>query len=280
MKETHYYADDLRNYFAPVKVTEEHVAAGREVNPAAWFHHARIESLDVYDSLFPASEAKSVRMEASPSYLASEVAANRIAHEARDPLVVVIVRNPYERIVSHYEMNKRQGITSDSLEVVLSEEIARGLPLVRDGQVALTRLSLYADDVQRLIEAVGKEKVYVVRMEQLRNEAEHVLGSICNRLGLPYDPGMLGEERQHNRTLEPRAPRVNKLLRQAGLLQFAKGIVPSSLKRQLIDLYYKRQDREPSQYKEALRLVEPFLRQDLEDLAILLEDDYTEWVLR
>lgn len=279
VKETHYYADDLRDHFAFNVRTEEDVVAERKVNPDATFHHARIRSREVYDSLFPVNEHSRVRMEASPSYLPSAVAAGRIAAEAVAPLVIVVLRNPYERLISHYEMNKAHGITSEQLEIVLRDEVEQGLPLVRNGQVALARLSLYADAVERLIETVGSEQVYVVRTESLESEAKCVIGAICDRLGLYYEAGMLGEEKQHNRTLEPRAPIFNRLLNQAGLFQVARRIAPDSVKRRLIYLYYKQRRRELKQYDNALRIVEPYINEDLERLSIMLKDDYTGWVL-
>lgn len=280
VKETHYYADDLRNHFAPVKVTEEQVAAEREANPEAWFHHARIRSRVVYDSLFPVDGLRQVRVEASPSYLPSKVAAGRIADEAADPLVVVVLRNPYERIISHYEMNKGLGITNDSLETNLEEEVGQGLPLVRNEHVALVRLSLYADDLSRLIGAVGLDRVIIVRTEQLKEDSEHVLEAIGPRLGLEMGGEVQSEAKSYNQTLQPRAPWMDRLLKQTGTSGLLKRVVPPSVKHRLKGVYYRQRAREPSQYEGALRIVQPVINEDLERLSDLLESDFSEWRMR
>lgn len=280
VKETHYYADDLRDHFASSVRTEEDVAAERAVNPAATFHHARIRSREVYDSLFPVNEQSRVRLEASPSYLPSAVAAGRIAAEAVDPLVVVVLRNPYERLLSHYEMNRGLGVTSGSLETILKEELAQGLPLVRDGQVALARLSLYADDVSRLIEAVGRERVLVLTTEQLKGDLQQVLRSICDGLNLPFVDGLLYGAKPHNRTLDPRTPKVNALLRRTGLLSFARRVLPIAVKQQLQGMYYKPRERGRADYESAFLAVQDIINNDLKNLASLLGSNHGDWICK
>ena len=280
VKETHYYADDLRGHFAPRVVTEDDVLAERALDPNARFHHARIQNKEVYDSLFPTAGEMRVRMEASPSYLPSDAAAHRIANEACHPFIVVVLRNPYDRMASHFEMNKVLGVTERTLLDELEKELSQGLPLVSNGHVALTRLSMYASGMQRLIGAVGRDQIVVVRTQEMETGVESVLSTICDHVGIAYVPGMLGERERHNPTLDPKSARAHRFLVGSGLLGFAKRTVPTSIKRRLIGLYYKERRREIAKYEAAQEVVRPSINRDLECLSEVLQEDFTDWILQ
>jgi hypothetical protein len=64
------------------------------------------------DELLPAYQSGKLRGECSPAYLAAPGVAERIATEYPDTKLFVIVRNPIDRSIAHYEQAKRKKAVS------------------------------------------------------------------------------------------------------------------------------------------------------------------------
>lgn len=135
-------------------------------------HWAR--GLDWYAALFADGAGAAARGEASTGYTKfprfPEVPA-RIAATLPDVRLVYLVRDPVERMRSHYEHNVLQGLERQPIEVAFG-------PV---GNYAA--VSRYATQIERYLDVLPREQLLVVAAEDLRDDPASVLGRVLRHIG-------------------------------------------------------------------------------------------------
>jgi len=112
---------------------DEHpeIEMARPVRPEPKFFHIDSlfeKGLDFYTSHFFSDESNAtIRGEKSTAYIESEKAARRIAHCFPQAKIVMILRNPIERAISHYWFSKNNGWETLSIEEAFLQEDERWL---------------------------------------------------------------------------------------------------------------------------------------------------------
>lgn len=160
--------------------------------------------------------------ESSPYYLFHPLSAERIAKELPDARIVVILRDPVERAYSAHAHETARGFETESFARALELEEKRldGAEerLVEDpghhshshqhhGYVARGR---YADQLERMERAVGRERMHVVDYADLFDGSPFALGGILEFLGLPPGPGIsLGRHNARKRAVMPESLRAD-----------------------------------------------------------------------
>lgn len=147
--------------------------------------------------------------EASPYYLFHPRCAARIRDALPEAALIVLLRDPAARALSHYNHNLRNKRETRSFAQALEEEDA-----LLDGELrrmqadpayesyALQHYSYkargrYAEQLERYFDAFGRERVLVLRSEDLFADPQHVFELTLAHLGL--EPMKLAEFEQRNR---------------------------------------------------------------------------------
>jgi hypothetical protein len=156
--------------------------------------------------------------EASPSYLFYPHAAARAHALVPDAKLIAILRNPIDRAWSQYRHKVRKGIEPLSFEDAIAEEPARtrgeweriladesyrGAALFHFGYL---RRGLYAEQLERWLALYPRERLLVLRAEDLFADPARVIRDATDFLGLaPRDPGeFVRRFERHNADEEPR----------------------------------------------------------------------------
>ncbi|MEM6296491.1 MAG: sulfotransferase [Myxococcota bacterium] len=128
-----------------------------------------------------------LRGEDSTSYLPSTLAPARIAALCPDVKVIALLRDPVARAYSHYWHDVSRGRCSDTFSDV-----------VRDESSLVIRRGLYAEQIQRYHDALGRERVHVIVFEEFCRNLERVSAEACAFLGLPPPPLAALERERYN----------------------------------------------------------------------------------
>ena len=162
-------------------------ATGKELQYFS-LYHGRGERW--YRAHFPVRPPSVLSFEASPYYLFDPEVPARVAATLPDARFVALVRDPAERAYSHYLHSVTYGVEPLSFADALDAEESR----LRDGgHTARRRYSYvargrYAEQLARWHAAVGRERVIVLRTEDLTAR----YGDILAFLGLPDAPAPAG----------------------------------------------------------------------------------------
>lgn len=125
--------------------------------------------------------------EATPAYMYDEAARERMVASLPGVKVVVILRNPVDRAYSHYWHKRRLG--HEQLETF--EEAMAAEPERRASTTVRRRLGFayvdrghYVDQLQPLAEAVGRDRLHVLLLDDLVKDKTGSLAAILDFLGV------------------------------------------------------------------------------------------------
>nr|WP_254934434.1 sulfotransferase domain-containing protein [Cyanobium sp. WAJ14-Wanaka] len=111
--------------------------------------------------------------------------------------IIVILRNPIERAYSHWAMELGRGAEQLSFCDALTEEAERcrsALP-AQHRVYSYTDRGFYASQIRRLWRFFGRDRVLVLRQEELRHSPQICLDRVCNYLGIAPLTGVEARDR-------------------------------------------------------------------------------------
>ena len=142
-----------------------------------------------------------VTFDASGYYMYHPLAAERIGHDLPGVKVLVLLRDPVERAYSAYKHEYRRGFETESFERALQIEDERIQPelerMLADHSYqsssyrhhSYRRRGLYAEQMDRLAEAVGRDHLLAIESENFFEHPEEEYARIIHFLGLaPHRP--------------------------------------------------------------------------------------------
>ena len=138
-----------------------------------FFDRHQDEGLDWYRSHFP-DDGRTVG-EKTPAYFKMEKLWVTIKETLPDAKIILSLRDPVGRALSHWNMMNRKGATSYPLN---------GLP--EDWEMSMIRQGDYYDAITKFLKFFDREKVLVVIAEETWREPDRVYSEIQQFLEVPY----------------------------------------------------------------------------------------------
>ena len=197
-----------------------YLTAHPRVAPAArkelhFFTQYATRGIAWYRSQFPHDQPNEIITgEATPYYLFHPHVARRLAACCPATKLIVLLRNPVDRAYSHYQLEVRLGNEPLSFEDALAQEDERlaGEPerMLADEQYqsfnhqhfSYLARGRYADQLQRWFDLVPRDRLFILKSEDLYHTPSAVVRRVTDRLALP--PVDLTDRRAYNN--EPYAP--------------------------------------------------------------------------
>ncbi len=136
-----------------------------------------------YRAHFPHTGPGLLTGEATPDYMFVPRAAERLAALVPEARLIVLLRDPVERAYSQYHHNRRRGVERLSFEAALEAQAEEAGPGERGLNSYLSR-GRYAEQVLRLLDRFARDRVLVVRSEDLFEAPADALPRIFTFLGL------------------------------------------------------------------------------------------------
>ena len=188
---------------------------------------ACFDEMQDYLQLYRGATSEKIIGEASTYYLASTQAAKEIYKYNKTAKVVIILREPVSRTMSHYNMDRLSNRTSgDMLQDVKSDfnSDKKGYFISN----MYIDLSLYYDQISRYLKIFPKEQILILRFENLVSKKKEVLGEVCDFLEIDFNKLQLSDK-VHNKTEVPKNKFIQRLI---GI----KKILPRSLQKYFLFL--------------------------------------------
>jgi hypothetical protein len=141
-----------------------------------------------YREQFPHSESAQAVGEATPNYMFSTTALDRIKETLPDVKLVVMLRNPIDRAYSHYWHDKARGKTKRDFEENVKRETNgdQGLNYIARGR--------YRAQIEHILERFPPTALHVEVFEDMVNRPDELYSSVCRFIGVDYSfrPESLG----------------------------------------------------------------------------------------
>jgi hypothetical protein len=181
------------------------------------------KGLSWYQSLFQAcAEAKAIG-EASPAYMTDLDAPALIHQTIPKTQLIFILRDPVERLYSHYWFMTQKGEQLPRFEKVMAQKPPEFLEWAHASQYDL--------HLKRYLELFPSEQVGVFLLDDLRSEPRQFIRGVYQFIGVDpaFVPTSLGERR--NTARQTRVVWLNRWMRAIGFLLMKLDLPTPALKR-------------------------------------------------
>jgi len=167
---------------------------------------------------------KAIVGEASPYYMFHPAGAERMADAIPNAKLVVLLRNPVKRAISHYQHMVWEGHESiKNIDEALDLESTR-LQGIEERLLADPKLisrahqhysyiarGHYAPQIEKLFAHFDRQNVLIMTTEKLISDSESSLSSIQSFIGMEPDPSIQLEKRNASSKFEPDPQTVSRL---------------------------------------------------------------------
>lgn len=174
-------------------------------------HSACFDDIQEYLELYRGATSEKIIGEASTSYLYSSQAAKEIYAYNKNAKIVIILREPVSRTISHYNMDIRSGNTSGNMLQDLKSDFNADKKGYFISNMYID-LSLYYNQVKNYLSVFPKEQIIVLRFEDLVAKREEVLKNLCNFLQIDFSKLPISTRKIYNKTVIPKNKIIHKLL--------------------------------------------------------------------
>lgn len=164
------------------------VAEEKEVH---FFDRQFHRGLGWYGGRFAAAGATPALGDASPTYMYSDGALDRIAETLPDARLVAVLRNPVDRAYSHYwwerALTERRGFAD-----AVHQEMREGEATPR--RKRYLRGGLYLSRLEEVVRRFPRDQLMVVVLEDLKTDLDRVYAEVCRHIGVDdsFRPEHLG----------------------------------------------------------------------------------------
>lgn len=145
-----------------------------------WF----ISDSEAYQALYHPCRPDQAAGDVSPVYLASTRVAARIAAWQPDARIVVILRNPVDRVYSRWVGRRRDGVEPiASFEALVDGEA--DTPLVRDdAQAAYLAGGMVSHIIQSYVDRFPPDRIHILFFEDFATDTAAAMSGVCRFLGV------------------------------------------------------------------------------------------------
>lgn len=210
------------HYFAWSDLAEFNEGPGTQHSRSDW-----CKTRAQYERMFEGADDHKIVGDISPSYLHSRNAPEQIKQTLGSPKIIILLRNPVDKVISQYMHLKRDGREALNLMDALRAEPER-IAAKWGAIYHYISTSMYAEDVARYQALFGMENVGIWSFDAFVGESEKTLTEICQFLEIEDNFQFLPPEKT-NRSGQPRSRLLGRLIGPNGLTSLAKKVIPRPL---------------------------------------------------
>lgn len=251
--------------FVPA-IKEPHFYACPEVTDT-YYDTVIVDDEGQYRALYEGRQDGQLAGDFSTSYLFRHRAAGRIHSDNPEARIVMVLRHPVDRAISHHRMDRRDGYTLASIRELLG-------PTAPDPRFRREYLDVgrYAAQIRAYREYFDDRQLHIVLFDDLVADPAATLGQLLQFLGL--DDADIGPLEVRNHTGAPRSDLGHRLGTNPVAAQLGRrlGRGPRKLARRL--LY--RPDRAGPDPEDRALLVE-LLANEITELEGVIGRDLSAW---
>jgi hypothetical protein len=259
------YLSQHPSVFVP-EIKEPHHFSYPEVADT-YYKAAFIDGRSEYKQLYSRAKETQWAGDFSPSYLHSTEAAGRIFAFNPNARIIILLRNPTDRAISHYLMDVRLGIQKKPMLSSIGGSEANRLY-----RKEYLEVGLYSQQVQRYLDLFPAEQVLLMNYDELASNASCFVVRVLDFLGLEATQEIDTDEKFNTFRL-PRSALLGSLY-NSSLKRKLRKIVPSAWKTYVRDLIFS--GNRPAMQKERRELVTIF-EADVCALELLAGWDLADW---
>jgi hypothetical protein len=239
-------------------------------------HIAHVRTWEQYCKLFKNVKNEKAIGEVSNSYLYSPSAPQAIKSLLPGSLIIMILRNPVERLFSQFLMNLRLGkITGDNLLNEIENDEAK--PVKGWGASHLyLEVGLYYEQVKRYYDTFPANQIHVILFDDFKKDLRGVMRELFQFIHVNSD-FEIDTSQKYNEAGMPRFGNLNYWLTQTGIYTLSKKLIPENFKQSVKNLFYSKENVPKLSTTEKKWLIS-YYQDDVKKLSQLINKDLSMWL--
>ena len=263
----HYYLDQHSDIFMSSRKELDYFSHKELLDDRLYYGDQMITSLPDYHSFFNGSQNNQTLGESSVSYLFYPKAAQRIMRYNKNAKIIIMLRDPFERSFSHYLMDFRLGLISESFDSVFSSK--KGIYFQQYFQ-----LGNYFQQVKEYLQVFGRDNVHIIWYHDFIESTQEQVNEVFRFLGLSKDD-RLNFNKKHNVGSLPKNELVRFIYSIYWLRKFFRSLFPDSFVSFLKSYLFVR--KQIVLEHSVKKRVYNYYLQDIIDLERMLKVDLSIW---
>ena len=242
--------------------------------------HWETKSVEWYLEYFKNSDQYKVAGEFSPSYLVMPEVPERIKNVCGQVKILISIRNPTHRFISHYKMCMRnKSLSKEKFHLLNIENYHKATKLVPE----LLINGSYYQGIKNYIDTFGAENVYIIIKEKIDKNPEKEISELYKFLGVApqYAPSII--TKKINQTMVPRSTILNNMrLKSARITKRRFPWIINYLRKFRIDETLRRLNSEKGQFRftvedAVLNELNLYYMTEVANIQNLLGQSLDEW---
>ena len=261
------YLEEHPEVFLP-KLKEPHFFSSPEILDT--YYNVKIITEEThYRNLFKDASTQNAIGDLSTSYLYNRKSAERIKSFNSDSKIIIVLRNPVERAISHYLMDYNLGyIDIPFIDVINNRE--KNSIFYRE----YIELGYYESQISNYYEIYDKSKVLIILSEDLFSNTIEIVSDIYKFIGVDenYIPDI---SKKHNQYRKPKFEIVKKIAQSKVATNLLNNI-PEEIKNIAKTVFYSN-TRKPLLTKER-DVLKDLYRGSIIKTSNLINRDLSSWI--
>jgi hypothetical protein len=241
---------------------------------AMYYGKNRIDTEEKYNRLFNTQKQNVIFGEASVSYFFYPTIAKDIKEYNTAAKIIIILRNPIDRAFSHYLMDYRLGLVTDSFEDVINKKSKH-----KNAQLfyqQYVELGEYATQLKRYFDAFEKENILLLDYEDFERDVASTMRLVYSFLKIRVDFSA-DINQKHNVFTIPKNKLVHFLYSSQIIRNILVLIFPNNIRKAIRIIMFKK-DEKPELSEETRNYLKDYFSNDVRLLGSLTGKDYSRWI--
>ena len=238
-----------------------------------YYDKNRINTLKKYHRLFERTDVNLIG-EASVSYLFYEDVPKKIITYNPDAKIIIMLRNPIDRAFSHYLMDFRLGLVSESFETIIRKQSEHKNANLFYQQYV--KVSEYTNQVKRYSEVFSKKNIYIIDYEVFKNQTSDIVDDVIIFLGLDNNSKSFSSKR-YNAYKEPKNNIIRSIYAFIPFRNMLSNILPEYINKTISDLLFD-SGKKPKLSKSTRDFLKKHFESDVIELSKFLNKDFLKWI--
>ena len=243
-------------------------------NDGMYYGKNRIDTIKKYHNLFDNNSESKLKGEASVSYLFYKNVPQKIKTYNPEAKIIIMLRNPIDRAFSHYLMDYRLGLVSDSFEDIIGRKsVNKNKKLFYQQYI---ELSEYSSQIKRYLDVFNDTEILFIEYEDLKMDLISIMKKTYLFLGVNqlYEPDLA---KKHNTYAMPKNSVIRFIYSFVILRNIASFFFPKNLVNRIRVVLFKNDKKPVLLEKTRIRLGQYFAN-DISTLTKMLNKDFSRWI--
>ena len=233
-----------------------------------YYGTSQIDNEEKYHNLFKNKKNEQILGEASVSYLFYPEVPQRIKNYNPEAKIIIMLRNPVDRAFSHYLMDYRLGLTSESFDDIFKKKSE-----LKFQQYFV--LGNYSSQIINYFNVFGKENIHIILYSDFKKNTPLELEKVFDFLSLNTNYS-IDFNKVHNSFSMPKNNIVRKIYSIIWLRKVLVTLVPFSFISLIKSILFNKENK-PKLSVEVRNSVSLYFEKDIEILEKLLSINLEKW---